>query len=65
MTDGRIAFGRSWFGRLLHWNSDYLISGRLSGRNFTAPLDTSRQRLAGSLFRDNRPLHLSLRKQPR
>ena len=42
VTDGRIAFGRSWFGRLLHWNSDYVISGRISDRDFAAPLATSR-----------------------
>jgi hypothetical protein len=58
----RISYGRSWFGRLLHWNADYVIRGRLSGRDFAAPLMTARRGLNGSLFRDNRPLRLNLRK---
>lgn len=62
ITGAHIAFGRSWFGRLLHWNADYVIRGRLSGSDFTAPLMATGQRLAGSLFRDNRPRSLTLRK---
>jgi len=62
ITDARINFGRSWFGKLLGWNADYVIRGRASGRDFAAPLMATRQRLAGSLFRDNRPMRLNLRK---
>jgi hypothetical protein len=62
VTSARIAFGRSWFGKLLHWNADYVIRGRISGRDFTAPLMATGHWLDGSLFRDNRPVRLKLRK---
>jgi hypothetical protein len=62
ITGARIGFGRSWFGRLLHWNADYVIRGRVSGRDFAAPLISERHRLDGSLYRDNRPMRLNLRK---
>ena len=39
ITGGRITYGRSWFGRLLHMNSPYRITGKLSGAPFTAPFD--------------------------
>lgn len=75
VTAGRITRGRSWFGRLLHMNSPYRITGRLSnaigaskkvwGDRFTMPLETSGESLDGSLFLRNRPVHLMLsRRQP-
>ena len=62
VEDARIAHGRSWFGRLLHWNADYVIRGHLDGRPFSAAFMAAGQRLDGSLFRDNRPVRLKLRK---
>jgi hypothetical protein len=59
----RIAYGRSWFGKLLGWNADYVIRGRLSGRGFSAPLMARGQTLQGSLFLNNRPMRLILRKR--
>jgi hypothetical protein len=58
----RVTYGRSWFGRLLHWNADYVIRGRIADRAFAAPLTATRRGLNGSLFRDNRPVRLHLRK---
>jgi hypothetical protein len=57
-----IRYGRSWFGRLLHCNADYVIRGKLSERAFAAPLMAAGQHLDGSLFRDNLPIRLKLRK---
>jgi hypothetical protein len=62
ITAARITCGRSWFGKLMHWNADYVIRGRLSGRDFSAPLMATGQTLDGSLFLDNRPVRLKLRK---
>jgi len=63
IADARIAYGRSWFGKLMHWNADYVIRGRLSGRDFSAPLMATGQTLDGSLFLDGRPMRLILRKR--
>jgi hypothetical protein len=59
----RIAYGRSWFGKLMHWNADYVIRGRLSRRDFSAPLMACCQTLQGSLFLNGRPTPLCLRKR--
>jgi hypothetical protein len=58
-----IAYGRSWFGKLMHWNADYVIRGRLSGRDFSAPLMARGQTLQGSLFLNGQPMRLILRKR--
>jgi hypothetical protein len=62
IADARVTYGRSWFGRLLHWNADYVIRGRAAGQDFTAPLMIARRGLDGSLFRNHRPVRLHLRK---
>ena len=62
ITGARVTYGRSWFGRLLHWNADYVIRGRIADHAFAAPLTATRRGLNGSLFRDNRPVRLNLRK---
>ena len=62
ITGARVTYGRSWFGRLLHWNADYVIRGRIANRAFAAPLMATRRGLNGSLFRDDRPVRLNLRK---
>jgi hypothetical protein len=65
IESAHIAYGRSWFGRLLHINADYLIAGRLSGGRFTAPLQVAGDSLDGSVFRRGRPMHVTLtRRQP-
>jgi hypothetical protein len=55
IADAHIAYGRSWFGKLMHWNADYVIRGRLSDHDFAAPLTARGQTLYGSLFLNNRP----------
>jgi hypothetical protein len=65
ITAGHVIYGRSWFGRLLHINSPYLITGKLSGERFTAPLQPAGEALDCSLFLRNRPTHVMLtRRQP-
>jgi hypothetical protein len=65
ITEGRITYGRSWFGKLLHINSWYRVTGKLSNEPFTAPLDYGSEALDGSLFLRNRPMHVRLtRRQP-
>jgi hypothetical protein len=64
LIDGRIIYNRSWFGKLMHWRTGYLIMGKLSrGDRFTAPLTVRGVGLEGALFRAQRPLGLKLRKQ--
>jgi hypothetical protein len=60
ITDGRITYGRSWFGRLLHMNSPYRITGKLSGTPVSAPFDFTDDALDGDLFVQNRPIHVRL-----
>ena len=70
LTAGRITCGRSWFGRLLHMNSPYRMTGQLSsvvrvsgqvwGDRFTAPFELRGQLLDGSLCLGNRPVRLVL-----
>jgi hypothetical protein len=65
ITEGHIIYGRSWFGWLLHINSPYLITGRLAGDRFTAPIQPIGDALDGSLFLRNRPMHVTFtRRQP-
>ena len=64
LIDGRIVYSRSWFGKLMHWRTDYLIMGQLSrGGRFTAPLTLRGVGLEGALFLSQQPLGLKLRKQ--
>jgi len=65
ISEGHIIYGRSWFGRLLHINSPYLITGRIAGDRFTAPIQPIGDTLDGSLFLQNRPMHVTFtRRQP-
>jgi hypothetical protein len=63
ITAARVSYGRSWFGRLLHWNADYVIGGRIQNRDFAAPLMAATTGLIGSLFREGRPAPLELTKR--
>jgi hypothetical protein len=67
LSDARLVGNRSWFGRLMHWRTDYLIRGRLSGDGrFMAPLIVRRSELDGTLFLAGsaaRPLQMNLRKR--
>jgi hypothetical protein len=67
LTDGRFLPNRSWFGRLMHWRTCYLIRGRISGVSFSAPLNLTGSELAGALFLPRagspKPLSLNLTKQ--
>ncbi|MGD0498799.1 MAG: hypothetical protein ABSC23_10230 [Bryobacteraceae bacterium] len=70
---GRMAYNRSWFGKLMNWREDYAIHGRLAhsvrasarvfGDQFTAPLMMRGPDLDGSLFLRGQPLRLRLTKQ--
>jgi len=55
IESAHIAYGRGWFGRLLHIGADYLITGRLSGERFTAPFQVAGDSLEGAVFLRNRP----------
>lgn len=59
IENGRIIYNRSWFGRLMHWRTDYLIVGD----RFTAPLTMRGVGLEGSLFLSRQPLRLKLSKR--
>jgi hypothetical protein len=59
IIDGQILVNRTWFGRRMHWRTDYMIRGGLSepiqigsakGDRFTAPVNLVNSELAGSLF---------------
>ena len=64
LISARIVYNRSWFGRLMHWRTDYLILGKLSrGDRFTAPVMLTGADLEGSLFLSQQPLRLKLRKR--
>ena len=65
VMNGRVAYNRSWFGRLMHWRSDgYLMIGKLSrGGRFTAGLMKTGVGLEGTLFLSQGPFGLKLRKR--
>ncbi|MGA2771822.1 MAG: hypothetical protein ABSG26_13505 [Bryobacteraceae bacterium] len=73
LTNGRMIYNRSWFGKLMHWRTDYLRMGKLSrvvrpservaGDGFTAPLTMRGVGLEGALFLSQQPLGLKLRKR--
>lgn len=63
VTSARIAYRQSWFGRLMHLNSEYMIVGELDGNAFTIALWPRGGGLAGSFYAGGqglgRPLALS------
>ncbi len=67
LTDGRLVPNRSWFGRLMHWRTDYLIRGALAqGNRFMAPLILRGSELDGTLFPSHpaaKPLQMMLKKR--
>jgi hypothetical protein len=73
LVNGRMIYNRSWFGRFMHWRTDYLIMSKLSrvvrpservaGDGFTAPLTIRGAGLEGALFLSQKPLGLKLRKR--
>ena len=73
LIGGRMIYNRSWFGKFMHWRTDYLIMGKLSqvvrpservaGDGFTAPLSMKGVGLEGALFLSQQPLGLKLRKR--
>ncbi|MGA2143698.1 MAG: hypothetical protein ABSH49_01805 [Bryobacteraceae bacterium] len=73
ITEARIVRNRSWFGKLMHFNSEYLIEGalasevrvseRAAGKQFTIPLSARGEALDGSLFLAGQPWRLSLERQ--
>jgi len=73
VTEAHIIYDRSWFGKLMKFNSEYLIQGKLArevrvservaGKEFTIPLTAQGQTLAGSLFLGGQPARLSLARE--
>lgn len=64
LMNTRIIYNRSWFGKLMHWRTDYLIMGQLSrGDRFTAPLMLKGVGLEGAFCLSQRTFGLKLRKQ--
>ncbi|MCW5962826.1 MAG: hypothetical protein KIT83_02215 [Bryobacterales bacterium] len=60
ISDGKIVYGRSWFGRMMQMNSPYRVMGKLAGRTFTAPLRPAGETLEGSLFLEKVPTRITL-----
>lgn len=59
IIDGQFLGSRTWFGRLMHWRTEYMIRGSLpqpveignaKGIRFTAPLNVEGEELPGALF---------------
>lgn len=50
LNDARLTRNRSWFGRILHWRTDYIIRGSLSGAVFAMPFDATPGQLDVSVF---------------
>jgi len=65
LTGAHITFNRSWFGKFMHWRTDYLIQGSVSGQPFSAPFDLAGDGLKGSFFLSGRPVVYSLRMRKR
>lgn len=65
VVEGRIANNRSWFGRLMHINSEYLVTGSTAGRQFLMPLTPRGEALEGSLVIHGQPQRLDLRHESR
>jgi hypothetical protein len=77
LIEGKFVRNRSWFGRLMHWRTAYLLRGRLAipvdagaraaGDRFSAPVNVEAGRLNGSLFLFHpglaKPLRLFLTRQ--
>ena len=70
----RMAYNRSWFGKLMNWRLAYAVHGKLdhavqeSGRfvfagQFTAPLTMQGRYLSGALYFKRRILHVALVKE--
>jgi hypothetical protein len=61
LTGAHITFNRSWFGKIMHWRTDYLIQGSVSGQPFCAPFDLTGDGIKGSFFLSGKPVVYSLR----
>ena len=55
----RIANNRTWFGRLMHWRSEYT----LAGQNLSAGLNLRAGLLEGAVLRSHGPLRFTLARQ--
>jgi len=70
LHDSRISNNRSWFGRLMHWRTDYRIRGRIGQDRLEVLLQRQGRNLDVSLWRlqdcsncdSERPLRVTLRK---
>lgn len=60
-ADAHITRNRTWFGRLMHWRTDYLIQGSVSGQRFSVPLDLTGDSIKGAFFLSGKPVVYSLR----
>jgi hypothetical protein len=70
IAQARIRYGRSWFGKVMRFNADYVIAGKLTnevrvsthvgGKQFTIPLMERAHTLTGSLFFAGQPMRLTL-----
>ena len=79
LLQGAVPANRSWFGRLIHWRTDYLIRGRLqhvaepyggvSGDRVSAGLNLRGTELEGALFLSHpggpRPIRMTLSRTSR
>lgn len=61
LTGAHITRNRSWFGQIMHWRTEYLIQGSVSGQRFSAPFDLAGDGLKGSFFLSGKPVVYSLR----
>lgn len=55
ITEAHIINRQSWFGKLMHFNSEYMIYGKLAGEPFTIGLWSRGEGLTASLYVSGRP----------
>lgn len=65
LTGAHVTRNKSWFGRFMHWRTDYLIQGTVSGQPFSAPFDLRGDDLKGAFFLSGKPVVSSLRMKKR
>jgi hypothetical protein len=74
VLSGRMAYNRSWFGKLMNWRLKYAVHGKLDhavrgsggfilADQFTAPLTMQGRYLSGALYFKRRVLHVALVKE--
>ena len=48
--EAKITANRTWVGRVLHWRTDYIITGQVGQNRFSAPFNIRDTRIETSFF---------------